>query len=152
MRTAHGLRRPMATLTTVATLIALTATAQAWELDPNTGKVRTTADVAWNCEGFEDLPQGLNFEAFSPRFDFISPAQLETIFEKTDIEALEGEGACVLGGSVAFVTIRLTELNARFEGRRVSINFWLQPRGTKLNARVYWVAGSAPPQAAEPIR
>ncbi len=148
MRTVLGPRGPMvAAITTVLMLmVLLVAPASAWEFDSTTGKVRTTADVAWNCEGLDGLPEGMGFEAFNERFDRLTPLELGNIFEQTGVAALEGEGACVLGGQVAFVSMRLAGLDERFAGRRVSINFWIQPRGTTLGGRAYWVAGGAPPQ------
>lgn len=113
----------------------------AWEFNERGGKLLTTGAVAWDAESLESLPDGLQLLVFGPRFRPIDEAIIATGFEATNRDALEGAGAWRMGGGLLYSNFFIDPARINLTGRRVSVNVWVQPRGTMLQGRLYYIAG-----------
>lgn len=137
------LRLPPPLLVLPALLLALNP-ASAWSstFDEDTGRL-DVSDAAFSIsfDSLDEMPLGHDFMITDTDYNILNATQAAALFVE-DGEGLEGDGALHFGGESIYTTLGLGPLAESLRGRRVAINIWQRPEGTRATIDVYWYANS----------
>lgn len=107
------------------------------DFDPATGRVDSRA--AAFAYGFDGPPPGRPWVGWALDGSPLDADRLAPRF--TGRDAIEGDGAFLIGAPVTALHIDLAGQAPSLVGRRVEVRFWVRAEGTDVEARLWWAGG-----------